>query len=329
MIAGAAALLAGSLVADLATGPAGLGAREIVTALLFPDRVPPSDRIIVWTFRLTTALMAGAVGAALGVAGAQMQTILNNPLASPYTLGVSAAAGFGAALAMVCGAGQPAWAGPILVPVAAFACAIGSSLAVYAIARWKPGSTESIILGGVALLFLFNAGVAFLQYIASEDELAAIVFWLFGSLQGATWPKLGIVAAALLLSVALLATRAWQLTALRLGDDRARSLGIDVGRLRLETLVIVSVLTATAVCFTGSIGFIGLVAPHLARWLTGEDQRFLMPCSAILGALLLSAASVGSKLIVPGAVFPIGIATAFFGVPFFAAMILAKRRANW
>lgn len=329
ILAGGACLLALSLLVDLMTGPALLGPREILTAVFAPERAVAADRIIVWEFRMTTALMAAAVGAALGVAGAQMQTILNNPLASPYTLGVSAAAGFGAALAMVCGAGLAPVAGPILVPGSAFAFAVLGSLAVYGIARWRPGSTEGIILGGVALLFLFNAGIAFLQYAAREDELAAIVFWLFGSLQGATWPKLGVVFAALLISVVLLAARSWRLTALRLGDDRARSMGIDVGRLRLETLMIVSVLTATAVCFTGCIGFIGLVAPHIARGLTGEDQRFLMPLSALLGALLLSVASIGSKLALPGAIFPIGVATAFFGVPFFGAMIFLKRRNHW
>jgi len=318
-----------ALLVDLMTGPALLGPWEILTAVFSPERAAAADRIIVWEFRMTTALMAAVVGAALGVAGAQMQTILNNPLASPYTLGVSAAAGFGAALAMVCGAVLAPVAGPILVPGSAFAFAVLGSLAVYGIARWRPGSTEGIILGGVALLFLFNAGIAFLQYAAREDELAAIVFWLFGSLQGATWPKLGVVFAALVASVALLGARSWRLTALRLGDDRARSMGIDVGRLRLETLMIVSVLTATAVCFTGCIGFIGLVAPHIARGLTGEDQRFLMPLSALLGALLLSVASIGSKLALPGAIFPIGVATAFFGVPFFGAMIFLKRRNHW
>lgn len=329
ILAGGACLLLLVLLLDLMTGPAALGVREIFTAVFFPDHVSPSDRTIVWTFRMTTALMAAVVGASLGVAGAQMQTILNNPLASPYTLGVSAAAGFGAALAMVCGAGLMPIGGQFLVPASAFAFAVLSSLAIYGIARWRPGSTEGIILGGVALLFLFNAGVAFLQFAAKEEELAAIVFWLFGSLQGATWPKLGVVFAALAVSVALLGAKSWQLTALRLGDDRARSMGIDVGRLRLQTLLLVSVLTATAVCFTGSIGFIGLVAPHIARGVVGEDQRFLMPLSALLGALLLSVASVASKMVLPGAIFPIGVATAFFGVPFFCTLIFLKRRANW
>ena len=329
LVAAGGCLAAVFLMIDLGTGAAGLSGREILTAVFFPDRAPEMHRTVVWTFRMTTGLMALAVGAALGVAGAQMQTILNNPLASPYTLGVSAAAGFGAALAMTFGASLAPSAMPVLVPVSAFVCAVLSSLTLYAIARGRPASTESIILGGVALLFLFNAGVALLQYAASEEELAAIVFWMFGSLQGATWGKLAVVAGALVASVAWFAGRCWRLTALRFGDDRARSMGIDVGRLRLETLVVVSVLTATAVCFTGSIGFIGLVAPHLARGLVGEDQRFLMPLSAILGALLLSVASVGSKVILPGVIFPIGIATAIFGVPFFGAMILTKRGTNW
>ena len=253
---------------------------------MWPDQVDAAHRTILWTFRLPTALFALVIGCALGVAGAQMQTILNNPLASPYTLGVSAGACFGAALMMVCGTSALPIATTLAVPLAAFAFAMLCSLTVYGVAHIKQGSSESIILSGVALLFLFNAGIGFLKYVSTEDQLAAIVFWIFGSLQGASWPRLALLSIVLLLVFPLLAARAWQLTALRMGDDRARSLGVDVRRLRLEVLVLVSVLTATAVCFVGAIGFIGLVAPHLARIMVGEDQRFLVPLSALTGALL-------------------------------------------
>lgn len=329
LLAVMACLLLGSLVVDVMTGPAGLTIREVVEAIVRPDDVDPANRTILWTFRMPVALFALVIGGSLGVAGAEMQTILNNPLASPYTLGVSAAASFGAALALVCGAGVVPLAATLVVPLSSFAFAVLCSLAVYAVARLKRGSAETIILSGVALLFLFNAGIGFLKYVASEDQLAAIVFWIFGSLQGATWPKLALVSAVLALAIPVFAARAWKLTALRLGDDRARSLGVDVRRLRLEVLVLVSVVTATAVCFVGAIGFIGLVAPHLSRIMVGEDQRFFMPLSALTGALLLSVASIASKLIIPGAIFPIGIATAFMGVPFFAAMVLARRRSYW
>ncbi len=322
-------LVATGVIVDIATGPAGLTVSEILAAIVRVGSVPSQHDVIVWTFRMPTALMAVVVGAALGVAGAEMQTILNNPLASPYTLGVSASASFGAALAVVLGAGAIPLVETLALPASAFAMAMLCSLAIYALARIKGASRETIILGGVALLFLFNAGVGLLKYVASEEQLAAITFWIFGSLQGATWTKLAVVAGTLAVTGPLLAVHAWKLTALRLGDDRARSLGVNVRRLRLTTLVLVSLLSAVAVCFVGTIGFIGFVGPHLARIMVGEDQRFLMPLSGLTGALLLSIASIASKSIFPGAVFPIGIATAFMGVPFFAAMVLLRRRSYW
>ncbi len=314
---------------DLICGPAGLTPADVLDALMHAADVDPADRTIVWTFRLPTALLALLVGGALGIAGAEMQTILNNPLASPYTLGVSAAASFGAALALVLGALFREVSMTALVPASAFAFAMLCSAIIFLIGRVRGGSTETIIVGGVALHFIFSSGVAFLQYIASEDTLSAIVFWIFGSLQGASWEKLAVIAIVLAVVTILLLTRAWQLTALRLGESQAHSLGINTHRLRLQTLVLISILTATAVCFTGAIGFIGLLAPHLARMTAGEDQRFFMPLSGLYGALLISVAALISKLIVPGTIFPIGIATAAIGAPCFALIALWNRRTYW
>jgi iron complex transport system permease protein len=193
----------------------------------------------------------------------------------------------------------------------------------------KGVTTETIVLLGIALVFTFNALQAFLQYLASEQALAAVVFWTMGSLGKATWGKLAITSVVVVLMLPLFARRAWQLTALRLGDDKARSLGINVYRLRLETLLAVSLLAAVPVAFVGTIGFIGLVGPHIARMLIGEDQRFFLPASAITGALMLSVTSVVSKSIVPGIIFPIGVITALVGVPFFFALILTSKKRSW
>lgn len=314
---------------DIMTGPAWLTMNDVIQAIFRPDSSPLMGSIIVWDIRLPVALMAIAVGASLGVAGAEMQTILGNPLASPYTLGISGAAGFGAALAMILGAGIVPYAEEFLLPLNSFLFSLISCMIIYMLARGRKNQTETIILVGIALLFLFNALVALLEYTASETQLQSVIFWLFGSLMKATWPKLAIVTAILVLLIPMFAGDAWKLTAYRLGDSKAQSLGIDVSKLRLKVFLGVSLITATAVCFVGTIGFVGLVAPHISRILVGEDQRFFLPLSALSGALLLSAASVGSKMIVPGSIFPIGIITSFIGIPFFLALILTRKEGHW
>lgn len=314
-------------VLDVATGPAMLPVGK-VAASVFRLTADRSVDAIVWTIRLPIALTALVVGAALGLTGALMQTILNNPLASSYTLGVSAGAGFGAALVIVVGAFLPlpeTWA----IPIAAFAFSGLASAGVYGIGQLRGASAEMLVLAGIALLFLFQALLSLLQYIASPEALQQIVFWLFGSLQRATWAKVWIILAVVIAAVPILAADVWRLTALRFGDDRARGLGVHVGALRLRAFVLISALTGAAVAFVGTIGFIGLVAPHMARMAVGEDQRGLLPVSALMGALLLSLASILSKTMMPGAIFPIGIVTSLIGVPFFVWFIVRSRRAFW
>jgi iron complex transport system permease protein len=319
-------LLAVSFAADLATGPAMLPIQAVIRSLAGVAGDPMLDAI-VRTLRLPIALMAVVVGASLGVSGAVMQTILNNPLASSYTLGISAGAGFGAALAITVGAALPvpeAWA----IPLASFTFAGLACAMVGAVGRMRGATPELLVLAGIACLFLFQSLLSLLQFIASPEALQQIVFWLFGSLLRSSLPKVTLVAVVLAVLMPVLLADAWRLTALKLGDDRARALGVQVDRLRLRAFVIVSLLTGAAVAFVGTIGFVGLVAPHIARMLVGEDQRMMLPASAVFGALLLSAASVASKLILPGTVFPIGIITALIGVPFFAWLVLATGRAR-
>ena len=329
VLAGLAALLAASLVADLTLGPARYGYAEVVRALL-GQNVPASVAVVVTEIRLPVALMAAVVGACLSVSGAQMQTVLNNPLASPFTLGISAAAGFGAALGFVLGVtllpeGWSAWT----IPVNAFLAAMGCSLLIHALSARRGMGTETVVLLGIALVFTFNAALAALEFIASEQALAAVVFWTMGSLGRTTWPKLGITVAVLALVWPVFLRQAWALTALRLGETKAASFGIAVGRLRLRTILLVSGLASVTVAFVGTIGFIGLVGPHIARMLVGEDQRFFLPASALAGALVLSAASVLSKSIIPGLILPIGVVTALVGVPFFFSLIMSTRSRAW
>ena len=182
-----------------------------------------------------------------------------------------------------------------------------------------------LVLVGIALLFLFQSLLSLIQFISAPEISQQILFWLFGSLTKSTWETLIIATIVTVISVTLLVKDAWKLTALRLGEERALSLGINLQQLRLKTLVIVAIMTATAISFVGIIGFIGLVAPHVARMLLGEDQRFFLPGAMLVGAAFLSIASVLSKVIIPGALFPVGIITAFVGVPFFFWIVLTKR----
>lgn len=320
------ALLAVLATLDAATGPAMLSPGTVARSVLRLHHDPMVDAI-VWSIRLPIALMALAVGAALGATGAVMQTVLNNPLASSYTVGISAGAGFGAALVIVLGVWLPV-PEAFAVPASAFLFAALACSAVWLLGGLRGATAETLVLAGIALMFLFQALLALLQFVASPEALQQIVFWLFGSLQRATWAKLAIVAGLLAALAPMILRDAWSLTALRLGEDRAAALGIGLRGLRLRALVFVALATGAAVAFVGTIGFIGLVAPHLARMLLGEDQRWLLPGSALAGALLLSAASVASKVVSPGALLPIGIVTALVGVPFFAWLVLSTRRAH-
>ncbi len=315
-----------SLMLDVATGPSLLALGDVVRTLLAPAAADSMTRAIVMDMRLPIALMALVVGAALGLGGVQMQTLLDNPLASPFTLGLAAAAGFGAALALVSGGfGLPPL---VAIPIGAFVfCMLAASL-LFGLALMRHVNSQTIILAGIALLFLFQSLLSLLQFLASPELNQQIIFWLFGSLMRTTWPMLWITTGVTLVCALLLHRDAWQLTCLRLGEARARSLGVNVMRLRLKTLVLVALMTATAISFVGVIGFIGLVAPHVARMQVGEDQRFLIPQSALCGAVMLSVASVLSKSIVPGALFPIGIVTALIGVPFMIWLILGNRKRH-
>lgn len=326
---GLSALLFLSFAIDLAWGPARYGLGEVLRAIFSPSSVSVQVRTVVWDIRMPVAVMAIVVGAALSLAGAQMQTILANPLASPFTLGISAAASFGAALGIVTSISLVPVAAGMLVPVNAFIVALAATLFIHFVSQLRGVTVQTVVLLGIALVFSFNALLAFLQYLASEQALSAVVFWTMGSLTKATWPKIWVTLAVLVLAVPLFARNAWALTAIRLGEDKAASFGINVRRIRLETMLIISLLAAIPVSFVGTIGFVGLVGPHIARMILGEDQRFFLPGSILSGALLLSVTSIVSKSIVPGVVFPIGIITALVGVPFFFSLIISNRSRSW
>lgn len=309
-------------------GPMSLSVGDVVRGIVSPNDVDETTRTVLWKLRLPASVMAVLIGAALSLAGAQMQTILDNPLAEPFTLGISAAAAFGGAASIVLG-----W---VIIPHAQFNLAavawVSSVIAVAIVAAasvWRGSGKESMILLGIGLVFLFQALLALLQYRATTEALQQIVFWTMGSLQRANWVANGIIAAALLIAIPFTIRYAWALTVLRLGDARAKAVGINVERLRIATLIVASLLAATAVAFAGIIGFIGLVGPHIARMLVGEEQRFFAPASMAAGAALLAAAHAVSITVVPGVAVPIGIITAIVGVPFFVGLVFLRKRTVW
>ena len=326
LVGGLAVLLLLSVLGDLASGASGMGLGQLLHGMFDPSTLSATERVIIWNVRLPYALMAVLVGAALALAGAEMQAILDNPLASPFTLGVSSAAALGASLAIAYPL-SVAWLSPSAqVTVMAFVFACLSVLLLQGMSRLRGAGVESLVLLGIALVFSCNALVSLLQLLATEDVLQQLVFWTLGSLARANWQKLGILAAVLALVMPFSLRSASAMTLLRMGEDRARSFGVDTRRLRVASLLRISLMSATAVAFVGTIGFIGLVGPHIARLLVGEDQRFLLPASALVGALLLSLSSIASKLILPGVIVPVGIVTALVGVPVFVVLVFKRGR---
>ena len=325
----AAVVLFTTVVIDVITGPADLGFWRVAHVIINPGVASIQEEVIIWDLRLPIALMAVIVGAMLGTAGAELQTILNNPLAEPFTLGLTAAASFGAAVAIVLGWSVVPGVGGLFVTVNAFVFAMFASLLVFITTRLRGANPETMILMGIAMLFTFNALLAFLQYGASELQLAQLIFWQLGSLARATWPKVGICLGVLILILPYYLSRSWALTALRMGEDKAAALGVNVPLLRLMVLAGVSLLSAVAVSFVGAIAFVGLVGPHIARMIVGEDQRGFLPLSALAGALILSGTSIASKAITPGIVYPIGMITSLIGIPFFVTLILGQRKRHW
>lgn len=317
-----ASLVIGILI-DLATGPAWLTIGEVISALKEGIDGKTINHSIVWSIRLPMTMTCICVGAGLGMAGTQMQTVLSNHLASPYTLGVSSAAGFGAAIAYLTGFPIPnkSW---LSVPLSAFIMSFAAALALYLLGKAKGMQAKTMVLFGIVINFFFQALKSLVQFRASPEVSQQIVFWMFGSLLKSSWTGVLVSGSVFLFCMILLSRYAWQLTALSAGEERARSLGIKVDQLRLKVFILASLLTAGAVAFVGTIGFIGLLAPHCSRILVGEDQRYMSPLSALFGVLLMICASIISKIVIPGAIVPIGIVTSIIGVPFLLYLILKR-----
>ncbi len=284
---------------------------------------------VIWQQRLPPIVMGVIAGISLGIAGAEMQGILRNPLASPYTLGISSAAVFGAALAIIINLSIVRAADErFLIVVNAFFFAILSSSLIYGISKMKNATPETMILAGIAITYLFMALTQLLKYFAPAEEVKETVVWSFGALS-ANWSEILISFVIVLSCVPVLMLKVWDLNVMSAGDEVAKSLGVDVERTRQLCFFLSSFLTAGTVCFTGPISFIGLVSPHICRMVIGADNRFLVPASGLFGAALLIAADTVAKIVISPVIIPVGIITAFMGVPLFLYLILRRSREYW
>jgi iron complex transport system permease protein len=281
----------------------------------------------VWDLRLPRILLGILTGASLSVAGVVMQGILRNPLASPYTIGISAGAGFGASLAIIAGAGFVG--GEYLVIGNAFIFALLCSFIIIAFASRRGATPETMILGGIAILYIFSAATILLQYFGEEEAVVESLFWMVGGLDRASWDKVLMSGVVLACSLLFLLIKSWDLNVLTAGDEVARSIGVNVQRIRIVTLSMTSLMIASTVCFTGTIGFIGLVAPHITRMVIGGDNRFLLPASGLVGAVLLVGADLLARNSIPPVIIPVGVITACMGGPLLIYLIMKRKREYW
>jgi iron complex transport system permease protein len=280
--------------------------------------------MIITGIRLPRILMAGVVGAALGVAGASYQGLFRNPLADPYLIGVAQGAAFGAALGFTI-----SWAflGSYLIPVMAFVGALMAVSAVYLIARvGKTVPVTTLILAGVAIGSFLISLTSYLTLL-SADRMPGIVTWLIGRFSLSNWDQFILIAPYIAVGMIVIFIFARPLNVLQLDEEQAQQLGINVERTKLILLAASTLITAAAVCFVGTIGFVGIIIPHAVRLIWGPDHRSLLPLSALGGAILLILADTASRTLMPPTEIPVGVITAFIGAPFFLLLLRRKKKA--
>ena len=283
---------------------------------------------IVMELRLPRLLTAILAGVGLAVAGVAMQSTLLNPLADPYTTGVSSGAMFGATLAMILGISVIGGAKYGMV-VNAFIFSLIPMFVIISVSKLKSASVTTIIMAGIAVMYLFNAVTSLMKIWAENAALAAVFEWSVGDLTGLKWEEVVVMAIVVIPGTIILYLMAEKLNAMTMGDEQAKTLGINVERFRIASLLVTSLVTAAVVCFTGLIGFIGLVCPHIVRMFIGSDNRLLLPASAAFGAAFLIVCDVLGRVILAPTTLQVGIITAFIGGPMFLYLIIKQRRTGW
>lgn len=313
-------------------GSANLSLWEIYSSILhrlFPAYFESGDLAdaCIWNLRLPRIFMGIVAGFGLGIAGCVTQAILKNPLASPYTLGISSGASFGASLAILTGAGIIG--GDYLIIGNAFLFALLCSFIILGLSNRKGATPETMILAGIAMMYLFSAMTTILQYFGEAEAVKEAIFWAVGDLDRSSWPKITIIIVMLTFCFLLLMIKSLDLNIMAAGDETAKSLGVNVKSTRIALMAVTTLLVACIVCFTGTIGFIGLVAPHLTRIAVGGDNRFVLPISGLFGTLLLISADLVARRVMAPIILPVGAITAFMGAPIFMYMIMKRKREFW
>ncbi|QTA92592.1 FecCD family ABC transporter permease [Desulfonema magnum] len=327
-------LLAILFILSISLGAVHIPPAEVIQTLMGNSLSKQWD-IIIWNIRLPQSLTAIVAGIGLAVAGAVMQSVLRNPLGAPFTLGITHAAAFGAALSvMIMGTGvmQSSSASavkiihPYFTTFMAFMFSLIATGIIIGVSRIRGSSPEVMVLTGVGLGSLFTSATVFIQYFADDIELAAMVFWTFGDVARASWNELGLMTAVLVLSVVYFMFNQWNYNAINAGDETAKGLGVNVDRVRMLGMFCASLLTSMIVAFLGIIGFVGLVCPHMVRRLIGDDQRFLIPGTCVAGGILLLASDTAARLMISPHTLPVAVLTSFMGAPVFIYLIVRGYR---
>ena len=284
---------------------------------------------VVWDMNLPRAIGGVVVGATLAVGGAVMQTIIKNPLADPYTTGIASGALFGVTIYLILGISiVPISGGDISMMLNAFIFAMIPTGAIVFISTFKKTSPTMMVLIGIGVMYLFSASTTMLKFTASHEDIAEIYTWSIGTIGKISWEELPILIAGMMVLLVTMLIINRSLDVLNSGDKTAISLGVNPIRLRVLCLIIISVSTAIAVCFTGTIGFVGLVAPHIARMFVGSNARYLIPTSALFGAFMLLAADcIARSAGTTG--LPVGVITALIGSPLFLYFLIKQKKSAW
>jgi len=328
------ALLVMAVLMSLALGPVSIPLDDTLRVLLrkvSAAELPADQVLIIEQIRLPRTLMGILVGATLALTGAAMQGLFRNPLADPGLIGVSSGAALGAALIIVLGnvtlASLPAFVLPYATVLGAFFGGVATTWLVYRLGQSVQGtSVASMLLAGIAIATISGAVIGLLSYLADDAMLRTLTYWNMGTLGGASYERVAVLALCCALVWWRLPRQAKALNAMLLGESEARHLGVEVERIKRELVLLTALGVGACVAVAGLIGFVGLVVPHLVRLLLGADHRRVMPASMLLGAGLLLLADLGARLIVSPAELPLGIITAVLGAPFFLALLLRAQR---